>query len=63
MSYDIILAISRLFFSRIYETAKFFIHLESSSVEGIECSKITLFCGDCCHSNQAIILVLVLVSL
>ena len=68
MSCDI-LAISRLFSSRIYKVARFFIHSESiiQSVvqrEIVECSKKALLCGDFCDRIQAIILVvLVLFSL
>ena len=63
MSHDV-LAISRLFSSRTYKATRFFIHSECSSVEIVKCSKKTLFYGDCCDRNQAIILViLVLVSL
>ena len=52
-----VLAISRLFSSRLYKAAKFFIYSESVV-------KKALFCGNFCDRNQAIILVvLVLVSL
>ena len=57
MSHDV-LAISRLFSSRTYKATRFFIHSECSSVEIVECSKKTLFCGDCCDRNQAIILMI-----
>ena len=68
MSRDV-LAISRLFSSRLYWAVRFFIHSESviQSVvqkEIVECSKKALFCGYFSDGNQAIILVvLVLVSL
>ena len=55
-----VLAISRLFSSRIYKTARFFTHLERESVvqrEMVKCSKNALFCGDFCDRNQTIILV------
>ena len=62
MSRDV-LAISRLFSSRINKTARFFTHSERVC-GSVECSKKALFCGDFCDRNQAIILVvLVLVSL
>ena len=63
VSHDV-LAISRLFSSRIYKAARFFLVRECSSErEIVEYSKKALFCGDCCDRNQAIILVvLVLVS-
>ena len=55
MSRDV-LAICRLFSSRIYEI--FFIHSECSSVvEIIECSKKALFCSDFCDRNQTITLI------
>ena len=67
MSRDI-LAISRLFSSRIYKAARFFIYSECNNecslVEVVECSKKALLCGDFCDRNPAIIVVvLVLVSL
>ena len=69
MSHDVI-AISKLFFTRAYKAARFFIHSDRekerkcSLVERVECSKKALFCGDFCDKNQVIILViLVLVSL
>ena len=68
MSRDV-LAISRLFSSRIYKAAEVFHSFRESVVQRnigdiVECSKKALFCGDCCDRNQAIILVvLVLVSL
>ena len=66
MSHDV-LAISRLFSSRVFKLARFFIQRERESViqrEIVECSKKALFGGDCCDRNQAMILVvLVFVSL
>ena len=63
MSRDV-LAISRLFSSRIYNAARFFYSFRERQREIVQCSKRGLFCGDCCDRNQAIILVvLVLVSL
>ena len=64
MSRDV-LAISRLFSSRIYKAARFIYSFrECSSVEKEECNKKTLFCSNFCDRNQAIILVvLVLISL
>ena len=68
MSRDV-LVISRLFLSRIYKAARFFIHSDSviqSIVQSdiAECSKKALFRADFCDRNQAIILVvLVLASL
>ena len=60
MSLDV-LAISRLFSSRLYKAVRFFSFREStveySLVEIVECSKKTLFCDDFCDRNQAIILV------
>ena len=66
MSRDV-LAISRLFSSRIYKAARLFINSEivlHSIVQSeiVEYSKKALFCGDYCDRNQAIILE-VLVSL
>ena len=58
-----VLAISRLFSSRMYKAMRFFIH-SGSECSSVECSKKALFCGDFYDRNQAIILViLVLVGL
>ena len=68
MSRDV-LAVSRLFSSRIYKWRDFLlvqsvIQREVVQRKIVECSKKALFFGDCCDRNQAIILVvLVLVSL
>ena len=64
MSRDV-LAISRLFSSRVYIRRRDFLFIQSVvEREIIECSKKALFCGDCRDRNQAIVLVvLVLVSL
>ena len=63
MSRDV-LAISRLFSSRMHKAARFFTYSECNSERHSECSKKALFCGNCCYKNHAIILVvLVLVSL
>ena len=64
MSRDV-LAIFRLFSSRIYKAARFFYSFrECSSVEKVECNNKALFYSNFCDRNQVIILVvLVLVSL
>ena len=64
MSCDV-LAISRLFSSCIYKVARFLSFIQrviqrfrESVVQRkiAECSKKTLFCGDCCDRNLSIIL-------
>ena len=52
-------AISRLLSSRIYNAARIFYSFREREREReiVECSKKTLFCGDCCDRNQVIILV------
>ena len=53
MSHDV-LAIYRLFSSRIYKVEGFFfIYSECSSVEIVECSKKALFCGDFCDKESS----------
>ena len=59
MSRDV-LAIFKLFFSRVYKAARFFYSfIECSSVEIVECSKKALLCSDFCDRNQVIILVVI----
>ena len=58
MSRNIVLAISRLFSSRVYKAGRFFTHSEREQFSReSRVHKMALLCGDCCDSNQVIILV------